>query len=75
MGGGVGIDIGNHFGSVWIGNLLFHCSSVKLSNAYTALQAWKSAISDDLLGILKTWVGSDVCKLAGVMVTGFVEEQ
>ncbi|KAL3535676.1 hypothetical protein ACH5RR_004137 [Cinchona calisaya] len=37
-----------------------------LNNAYIALQAWKSAISDDPLGILNTWVGSNVCSYKGI---------
>lgn len=34
--------------------------------AHTALQAWKSAITDDPLKILETWVGPDVCSYTGV---------
>lgn len=34
--------------------------------AYIALKAWKKAITDDPKGILKTWVGKDVCKYEGV---------
>ncbi|XP_020215773.1 leucine-rich repeat extensin-like protein 6 [Cajanus cajan] len=37
-----------------------------LTNAYTALQAWKSAITDDPLKILDTWVGPNVCGYKGV---------
>ncbi|OMO91554.1 hypothetical protein COLO4_18279 [Corchorus olitorius] len=75
VGGGVGINIGNAGGGggggVWIGGGIngpttSGPSVSKLSSAYTALQAWKSAISDDPLGILKTWVGSDVCSYKGV---------
>ncbi|XP_039071736.1 leucine-rich repeat extensin-like protein 4 [Hibiscus syriacus] len=76
-GGGVGISIGNSgdvvVGGVWIGGGIGNTqtppsgpSVSKLSGAYTALQAWKSAITDDPLGILKTWVGSDVRAYKGV---------
>nr|GME03446.1 leucine-rich repeat extensin-like protein 4 [Ipomoea batatas] len=41
-------------------------SESKLQKAYTALQAWKSAISNDPLGILGSWVGSNVCNYKGV---------
>ncbi|GMI97769.1 hypothetical protein HRI_003446300 [Hibiscus trionum] len=80
VGGGVGINIGNADGGgggVWIGGGINNnnpspsSSPVsKLSSAYTALQAWKSAITDDPLGILKTWVGSNVCAYKGVFCAG-----
>eukprot|EP01018_Ginkgo_biloba_P025567 Gb_12380 [translate_table: standard] len=38
----------------------------KLQQAYTALQAWKRAITSDPRGITTTWVGYDVCKYTGV---------
>lgn len=62
---GVGIWIG------WgIGNQTPPGSSnSKLHNAFTALQAWKCAITDDPKGILATWVGSDVCSYKGVYCT------
>ncbi|XVE54164.1 hypothetical protein DITRI_Ditri03aG0058600 [Diplodiscus trichospermus] len=76
VGGGVGINIGNagggSGGGVWIGGGINNNptssgpSVSKLGSAYNALQAWKSAITDDPLGILKTWVGSDVCSYKGV---------
>ncbi|KAG4141292.1 hypothetical protein ERO13_D06G067200v2 [Gossypium hirsutum] len=78
-GGGVGINIGNAGGGgagVWIGGGINNGptpsspSVSKLTTAYTALQAWKSAITDDPLGILKTWVGSDVCSYKGVFCAG-----
>ncbi|KAJ6407157.1 hypothetical protein OIU84_010626 [Salix udensis] len=37
-----------------------------LNSAYAALQSWKSAITDDPLKVLDTWVGSDVCAYKGV---------
>ncbi|WOL14030.1 leucine-rich repeat extensin-like protein 4 [Canna indica] len=33
---------------------------------YAALQAWKSAITEDPSGILTTWVGSNVCSYKGI---------
>ncbi|KAK1354830.1 leucine-rich repeat extensin-like protein 4 [Heracleum sosnowskyi] len=75
VGGGVGlgVGIGGGGGGVWVGSGGIHSpnpydssSASRLSNAYTALQAWKSAIKDDPLGILKTWVGSNVCVYKGV---------
>ncbi|KAK8547219.1 hypothetical protein V6N13_097936 [Hibiscus sabdariffa] len=77
VGGGVGIGIGNGGvvggGGVWVGGGVGNTptppsgpSVSKLSGAYSALQAWKSTITDDPLGILKTWVGSDVCAYKGV---------
>ncbi|KAL1064793.1 hypothetical protein V6Z11_D13G236900 [Gossypium hirsutum] len=78
VGGGVGINIGNggggdgggvrFGGGININNNPTPSgpSVSKLNNAYTALQAWKSAITDDPLGVLKTWNGSDVCSYKGV---------
>ncbi|TYI79567.1 hypothetical protein E1A91_D05G030200v1 [Gossypium mustelinum] len=77
VGGGVGIGIGNAGGvgggGVWIGGEIGSNTPTpsvpsvsKLSSAYTALQAWKSAIADDPMRILETWVGSDVCSYKGV---------
>eukprot|EP00257_Ricinus_communis_P014057 XP_015571641.1 leucine-rich repeat extensin-like protein 4 isoform X2 [Ricinus communis] len=71
---GVGIGIGNAGGGgVWIGgginipNPTPSGSSVSnLNNAYTALQAWKSAITDDPSKILDTWVGTNVCSYKGI---------
>ena len=34
--------------------------------AFTALQAWKKAITDDPQGVTETWVGPDVCSYEGV---------
>ncbi|KAK9266630.1 hypothetical protein L1049_003582 [Liquidambar formosana] len=73
-GGGVGVGIGNGGGGgggVWIGGGINGQTPSgppvsNLNNAYTALQAWKSAITDDPLGILATWVGSNVCSYRGV---------
>ncbi|XP_039031538.1 leucine-rich repeat extensin-like protein 4 [Hibiscus syriacus] len=71
VGGGVGINIGGGDG-VWVGGGINNNptpsgpSASKLNSAYTALQAWKSAITDDPLGVLKTWDGLDVCSYKGV---------
>ncbi|KAE8674357.1 HAD superfamily isoform 1 [Hibiscus syriacus] len=73
VGGGVGINIGGGGGGVWVGVGINNKdptpsgpSASKLNSAYTALQAWKSAITDDPLGVLKTWEGLDVCSYKGV---------
>lgn len=77
VGGGVGVNVGpvgggGGGGSVWIGggingqNPPSGSSSSDLSRAYTALQAWKSAISDDPTKVLATWAGPDVCSYKGV---------
>eukprot|EP01018_Ginkgo_biloba_P006522 Gb_29819 [translate_table: standard] len=73
---GVGIGIGIGGGGGWQGNappppLLpppppGFCGNARLYQAYVALQAWKKAITDDPLGILNNWVGSDVCNYTGV---------
>ncbi|KAK8602292.1 hypothetical protein V6N13_058064 [Hibiscus sabdariffa] len=75
--GGVGINIGNAGGGVWIGGGINNNNPTpsspsvsKLATAYTALQAWKSAITEDPLGVLKTWVGPDVCAYKGVFCAG-----
>lgn len=50
--------------------ILFHFTPAKslskMELAYTSLQAWKSAITDDPLRILDTWVGSNVCSYKGI---------
>lgn len=80
VGAGIGVGIGNGEGgdgggggaSVWIGggingpNPPGSTSSSTLSSAYTALQAWKSAITDDPLKVLSSWVGPNVCSYRGV---------
>jgi hypothetical protein len=69
----VGVGIGNAGGGVWIGGGIRSSptpspgSSVSNPNsAYAALQSWKSAITDDPLKVLDTWVGTDVCAYKGV---------
>ncbi|KAG9456496.1 hypothetical protein H6P81_001004 [Aristolochia fimbriata] len=47
--------------------------SSRVSAAYTALQAWKSAITDDPFGILRSWVGPEVCSYKGVFCTDVPE--
>ncbi|KAF8388886.1 hypothetical protein HHK36_025567 [Tetracentron sinense] len=69
FGVGGGISVGG--GGVWIGGGIntpnpSGSSNSRLDKAYTALQAWKSAITDDPFGILETWVGSNVCSYRGV---------
>ncbi|KAL6951948.1 hypothetical protein U1Q18_045980 [Sarracenia purpurea var. burkii] len=70
VGGGGGVEGG---GAVWIGGGSNHQkppSVSNLKNAYTALQVWKSAISDDPFRILDSWVGADVCAYKGVFCVG-----
>ncbi|XP_073289757.1 uncharacterized protein [Primulina huaijiensis] len=68
VGEGVGIAVGG--GGVWIGGGVNpptnNPSASSLSRAYTALQTWKSAITDDPKGIMGSWVGSNVCSYKGV---------
>nr|XP_029143258.1 leucine-rich repeat extensin-like protein 4 [Arachis hypogaea] len=45
-----------------------------LDGAYTALQAWKSAITDDPKKNLGTWVGPNVCSYKGVFCD-FTEDE
>lgn len=80
VGGGVAIGIGGGGGGgggVWIGGGInggpaqtpsgsSPGSGSSLKTAYTALQAWKSAITDDPLKILDTWVGDNVCSYKGI---------
>ncbi|KAJ6746413.1 LEUCINE-RICH REPEAT EXTENSIN-LIKE PROTEIN 3-RELATED [Salix koriyanagi] len=73
VSGGVGLGIGNAGSGVWIGGGISNTptpspgsSASNLNSAYAALQSWKSAITDDPLKVLDTWVGSDVCAYKGV---------
>ncbi|CAJ1951554.1 unnamed protein product [Sphenostylis stenocarpa] len=77
IGVGVGVGVGNgnggggNGGTVWVGGGINSpeppASSVpKLEAAYTALQAWKSAITEDPLNILGSWIGPNVCSYKGV---------
>lgn len=72
-GGGVGIGGGGGGGGgVWIGGGINNpttpsgSTASSTNNAYSALQAWKSAITEDPLGILTNWVGENVCSYKGV---------
>ncbi|KAK7369879.1 hypothetical protein VNO80_11927 [Phaseolus coccineus] len=65
--GGIGVGIGIGNGGSGGNTPGPSGSSVpNLNNAFTALQAWKSAITDDPLKILDTWVGPNVCSYKGV---------
>ncbi|KAK6147795.1 hypothetical protein DH2020_018707 [Rehmannia glutinosa] len=68
VGGGVGVGVGG--GGVWIGGGIntptTPTASSNLNRAYTALQAWKSAITDDPTGVTKSWAGPNVCSYKGV---------
>lgn len=81
VGGGVGVGVGvgngnggsggGNGGVVWVGGGFNSpeppgSSVPKLEGAYTALQAWKSAITEDPLKILESWVGPNVCAYKGV---------
>ncbi|XP_027917586.1 leucine-rich repeat extensin-like protein 6 [Vigna unguiculata] len=67
VGGRGGIGVGIGIGNGGSGGSNTPGSSVSnLNNAFTALQAWKSAITDDPLKILDTWVGPNVCSYKGV---------
>ncbi|KAE9448726.1 hypothetical protein C3L33_19383, partial [Rhododendron williamsianum] len=57
LSGGVSISIGGVRGAVWIGRGITRPAppDSKLSRVYTALQAWKSAITDDPNKVLDTW--------------------
>ncbi|KAG6588010.1 Leucine-rich repeat extensin-like protein 4, partial [Cucurbita argyrosperma subsp. sororia] len=76
---GVGITIGNGGGpGVWIGGNGGKTPSgpptPRLNRGYAALQAWKSAITSDPLGILSSWVGPNVCSYKGVFCAQVQDE-
>nr|KYP61393.1 Uncharacterized protein At4g06744 family [Cajanus cajan] len=81
VGGGVGVGVGVGNGNgggggggggvVWVGGGINSpeppgSSVPKPEGAYTALQAWKCAITEDPLKILESWVGPNVCSYKGV---------
>ncbi|XP_027068741.2 uncharacterized protein [Coffea arabica] len=77
VGVGIGVGVGSVGGGVGGGGVWLGGGGAGFKNpipsagpadsrAYAALQAWKSAITDDPLGILSTWVGSNVCSYKGV---------
>ncbi|CAN8273490.1 unnamed protein product [Cochlearia groenlandica] len=77
VGGGIGVGIGTGGGGgVWVGgginggNRNTVPTTSQNSVAYSVLQAWKSAITEDPSGVLKTWVGSDVCSYKRVFCSG-----
>ncbi|OWM66091.1 leucine-rich repeat extensin-like protein 6 [Punica granatum] len=79
-GFGVGIGIGGGGGGgVWIGGGIntpaAPPSSYKLDVAYKALQAWKSSITGDPHGLLRSWVGPNVCSYKGVFCSSAPEEE
>ncbi|CAH2077607.1 unnamed protein product [Thlaspi arvense] len=69
---GVGVGIGGGVGGVWVGGGINggNRNTVPVTASYNALQAWKSTITEDPSGVLKTWVGSDVCSYKGVFCSG-----
>uniref|UniRef100_M1BET0 Leucine-rich repeat family protein / extensin family protein n=1 Tax=Solanum tuberosum TaxID=4113 RepID=M1BET0_SOLTU len=71
-GVGVGVGVGVGPGGVWFGGGINSPSPGVVpsqNSAYTALQAWKSAITDDPMGILKNWMGPNVCTYRGIFCT------
>ncbi|GAU11754.1 hypothetical protein TSUD_75050 [Trifolium subterraneum] len=63
---GIGIGVGIGIGNGGAGANTPLPSRSNLNNAYTALQAWKSSITDDPLKILDTWIGPNVCSYKGI---------
>ncbi|KAL5079841.1 hypothetical protein RYX36_008262 [Vicia faba] len=69
---GVGVGVGS--GVVWVGGggnsnqnpKAYESPISKMDSAFSALQAWKSSITDDPLKILDSWVGSNVCSYKGI---------
>jgi len=74
VGGSVGVGVGVGGGVVWgVGGgnsnqnpKSYESPTSKMDSAYTVLQAWKSAITDDPLKILDSWNGSNVCSYKGI---------
>ncbi|KAF3494264.1 hypothetical protein DY000_02057351 [Brassica cretica] len=72
---GIGVGIGE--GGVWVGGGGGNPKSdpgsapkQQTDPAYSALQSWKTAITEDPSGVLKTWVGEDVCSYKGIFCSG-----
>ncbi|KAL4589567.1 hypothetical protein LXL04_002475 [Taraxacum kok-saghyz] len=79
VGVGVGVGVGGSGGGGWLGGgVNYPNPSVRppsnLNNAYIALQAWKTAIKSDPKGLLRSWVGSNVCAYHGVFCADPSEE-
>lgn len=84
VGGGVGVGIGvgggggGDGGWVSVGGVNYPNPSgsppSNLKNAYIALQAWKSEIKSDPKGLLRSWVGSNVCAYHGVFCADPTQE-
>ncbi|XP_057545077.1 leucine-rich repeat extensin-like protein 4 [Amaranthus tricolor] len=82
LGIGIGIGVGGGAG-VWSAggantqNLPPQQSpslTPSLDRAYTALQAWKSVISEDPNGVLASWVGPNVCNYKGVFCSSLQDD-
>lgn len=69
---GIGVGIGE--GGVFIGGPgggnPNSAPEQQKNPAYSALQSWKTAITEDPSGVLKTWVGEDVCSYKGIFCSG-----
>lgn len=64
---------GSSGGGIWISGGITNNNPIQKpnpnpnnKNAYMALQAWKSAITEDPNGILTNWVGPNVCSYKGI---------
>ena len=64
---GIGVGIGDD--GAWVGGG-GGGGKQQTNAAYSALQSWKSAITEDPSGVLKTWVGEDVCSYKGIFCSG-----
>ncbi|WOL09296.1 leucine-rich repeat extensin-like protein 4 [Canna indica] len=65
-GGGFGVWINAREDTTTTPTAPSNPSNPNPSREYTALQAWKSAITEDPSGNLVSWVGPDVCSYNGV---------
>ncbi|CAH1425179.1 unnamed protein product [Lactuca virosa] len=82
VGGGVGVGVGiggGGGGGGWVGGGVNYPNpsvrpSSNLKNAYIVLQAWKTAIKSDPKGLLRSWVGANVCAYNGVFCADPTEE-
>lgn len=61
--------VGHH--PIGVGHHPIHFSQYR---AFIALQAWKEAITDDPLGITKSWVGPKVYDYMGVLCSAPIDD-
>ncbi|RZR77884.1 hypothetical protein BHM03_00003092 [Ensete ventricosum] len=77
VGGGVGVWINGRGTSITTATTTQApnpSGGATSSSEYQALQAWKSAITEDPNGILASWVGPNVCSYKGVFCSEPPEE-